>query len=291
MGALLAVAGEQEQAPVDRETERKAGDEVERVDRERGKRRELSQQEEADEHGDPARERRQQARDEAAEEEEGEQDDQRHRDELGAAKVALDRRRELVIRDRIAAERHPRIAGEGCEETLAGVLLLLVIERSQGGDHVGRAAVGGDHRRIARRRRIENRDHRRVAAQFHLDLAEQPARGRRTVGARQPNKGEHTVAGVDAGALGYELACLHAARAGDVEPAWLEMVVDMDAERRRDGRDRQRNGQNSPGATVDQIGENGQHQPQPTAMVQARPWPSARHSPDERKPGQLPLGS
>jgi hypothetical protein len=125
---LLAVAREQEQAPVDREPEREARDEVERVDRERGDRGELTQQEEADEDRDPARERGEQAGDEAAEEEEREQHDQRHGQQLGPAQIVLDRRRDLVVGDRVATERDRTVAGEGGEQPLAGVLLLLIAE-------------------------------------------------------------------------------------------------------------------------------------------------------------------
>jgi hypothetical protein len=125
---FLAIAREEEQAPVDREADRQTGDEVERVDRERRHGRELAQEEEADEDRDHAGQRREQARDEPAEDEEREQHDQRHSQQLGASQVVLDRMGDLVVGDGAAAERHARVAGEGSEQATAGLLLCLVVK-------------------------------------------------------------------------------------------------------------------------------------------------------------------
>jgi hypothetical protein len=259
LGAFLAVAREQEQAPVDREPDREPGDEVECVDRERGDRGELAQQEEADEDGDAARERRQQARHEAAEKEEGEQDDQRHGQQLGPAQIVLDRRRDLVVGDRVAAQGDRVVAGEGSEQALAGLLLLLVVERSQRCDQVGRAVIAADHGRVVRRPRVEHRHDRRVATQPRLDGGDPPLRAASRHRRVESYERKDAVCGVGAGCPRDDFARLHAAGAGDVEAARLQVVAYVDSEWRRDRGDRQRDREQPPRAAIDQVSESIEH--------------------------------
>ena len=103
---LLAPAGDDEERVVDREAETEARDEVEREDRERMHLDRDPQPEEREPDCARADERRQERGHEAAEDPEREQQDERERDQLGAAEVALDRVRHLAGRDRAAAETH-----------------------------------------------------------------------------------------------------------------------------------------------------------------------------------------
>ena len=106
---LLAPARDDEQRVVDREAEPEPRDEVEREDRERMHLDREPEPEEREGDRAGADERRQERRDEAAEDPEREQQDERERDQLGAAEIALDRGGHLARRDRAAAEPHLRI--------------------------------------------------------------------------------------------------------------------------------------------------------------------------------------
>ena len=119
---LLAPARDDEQRVVDREAETETRDEVEREDRERMHLDRDPEPEERERDRAGPDERRQKRRDEAAEDPERQQQDERERDQLGAAEIALDRGGHLAGRDRAAAEPHLRIAGE-CREQPVGRLL------------------------------------------------------------------------------------------------------------------------------------------------------------------------
>ena len=111
-GQLLPVARDDEEAPVDRQPEPEPGDEVERVDRERGHLARHAQAEQRARDGDEADERRQHRGDEAAEDQEREQEEERQRDQLGALHVGRDDLVHLLRDDRVAAEHDLRVVGE-----------------------------------------------------------------------------------------------------------------------------------------------------------------------------------
>ena len=56
----------------------------------------------------------------------------------------------------------------------------------------------------------------------------------------EPHQRQDTARGVGARSVFDQLARLRAARAGDVEPTWLEVLADVDAEWRSDRGDRNR---------------------------------------------------
>ena len=133
--------------------------------------------------------------DEAAEDPEREQQDERERDQLGAAEIALDRRGHLARRDRAAAEPHLRIVGERRQQPvgrlLRGVAAARVQEREHdpvlvdrrpgdGGVTVDPGSRALDDRRPAR----DEREHARIGldAGAALDLEVREAALGREVG-------------------------------------------------------------------------------------------------------------
>ena len=133
---LLPVAGDDEQAVVDRQPEPEAGDEVEREDRELGHLDHRAQQQQRPGHRDGADERRQQRGDEPAEDPEREQEQERERDQLRAEKVALDDLADLAAGDGGAAEQNARLALEPVEQPLGAVLARLGADRPEERDEV-----------------------------------------------------------------------------------------------------------------------------------------------------------
>ena len=121
-GGFLAVAGDHEQAVVDREPEPEAGHHVEREHRQVGEARDDPQREEGRQDREASEQRRQQRRDERTEEQQGEQEDERERKELGACEVVTDLRVGLRARDRVSAELDVGVSGELALQALGVVL-------------------------------------------------------------------------------------------------------------------------------------------------------------------------
>ena len=190
------------------------------ADRALGDRTEPAQQKEADEDGDPAGDRRQQARHEAAEEEEGEQHDQRHGQQLRPAQVGFAPLRNLVVCDRAPAERDVRVIGEGREEALPDLLLLLVVQRPERRDQMGRAAVAPDHGGVVGGPPVEDgRD--RVAAQLRLRGSDRALRARMLERSLEPHQRHDTARGVGAQPVLDQLARLRAAEPATSNPRGL----------------------------------------------------------------------
>ena len=144
LGDLLAVAGDDEEAVVDRQPEPEAGGQVEREDRDRADLAGDAQGEEGADDRQRADHQRQQRGDQASEEEQREQEEQREGQQLGHPQVLLDLLVDLLLRHRGTADRDPGAAGEPVIDRLGRVLPGLVLGRPQGDGEVGLAAVAGD---------------------------------------------------------------------------------------------------------------------------------------------------
>ena len=164
-GRLLAPARDDEERVVDREAEAETGDEIEREDREGVHLDGEPQAEERQRDRAGADERRQERGDEAAEDPEREQEDERERDQLGAAEVALDRLGHLVRGDRAAAEQDPGSSANAAVSRSAASLRDVAAPRPEEGEHD--AVLVDDRARdrgIAVDPRPDAGDERRVAA-------------------------------------------------------------------------------------------------------------------------------
>ncbi len=110
---LLPVAGDEQEAVVDREPEPETRDQVEREHRHVHQLGDRAQAEQGGPDRDHPDERRQQRGNDAAEDEQRQEEHDRERDELGALEVAPDGRVDLLVRDGPAAEHDARLVGEG----------------------------------------------------------------------------------------------------------------------------------------------------------------------------------
>ena len=189
---LLAPPRDDEERVVDREAEPEPRDEVQREDGERMHVDRDPEPEERERDRAGADERRQERGDEAAKHPERQQQDERERDQLGPAEIALDRRRHLARGDRAAAESHLRIVGERGQQPVGGLLRGFPAARVQEGEHdpvlVDRGAGDGgvtidpgsrslDDRRPAGDEREHTRIRLDTGAALDLEIRE-PALGR-----------------------------------------------------------------------------------------------------------------
>ena len=152
-GDLLAVAGDDEEAVVDRQAEAERRGQVEGEDGDRGEFAGDAEDEEGADDRQAADQQRQQRGDEAAEEEQREQEEEREGEHLGPLEVLLDLLVDLFLGDRRAADHDPGMGVQRVGDFAADVLLALVPGRLQGDDEVGRAPVCRRRRRASGCRR------------------------------------------------------------------------------------------------------------------------------------------
>ena len=143
-GDLLAVAGDDEEAVVDRQAQSERRRQVEGEDRDRGELAGEAEDEEGADDRQAADHQRQDRGDEAAEEQQREQEEQREGDQLGHFQVLLDLLVDLLLGDGEAADEDAGVGGEFVGDLGAGVLDLLVAGRLQRDGEVGGVAVVGD---------------------------------------------------------------------------------------------------------------------------------------------------
>jgi hypothetical protein len=164
-----------------------------------------------------------------------------------------------MVGHRVAAEPDPRVVAERGEQTLPGLLLLLVVQRPQRGDQVGGAAVTPDHGRIVGRPPVQDGGDRRVVAQFRRHGGDRALRAGRVERGAQPHQRQDAACRVLAGRPHDARPRPGAARAADIEAARLELLADAGPHRRRDRRDHQDQPEQPPRAAVDQLSEPGKH--------------------------------
>ena len=143
---LLAIAGDHEQAVVDREPEPEAGDEVEREHRQVGEARDDAQREEGRQDREAAEQRRQQRRDQRAEEQQRQQEDEREREQLRVREVLAHLRVGLRACDLRPAELDVVLGGELALQPLDASSSSLESDFGwKYASDIGRAPVARDH--------------------------------------------------------------------------------------------------------------------------------------------------
>jgi len=144
LGDLLAVAGDDEEAVVDRQSQPQRRGQVEGEDRDRAEFAGEAEDEEGADDRQAADHQRQDRGDEAAEEQQREQEEQGEGEHLGHFQVLFDLLVDLLLGHGGAADDDPRPGGELLGDLGAGFLPGLVLGRLQGDDEVARPAVAGD---------------------------------------------------------------------------------------------------------------------------------------------------
>ena len=254
---LLAVAGDDEQAVVDRQPEPQTGGQVQREDRDRADLAGDSQDEERPHDRQTADQERQKRRDQAPEEEQRKQEEQRESEHLGAAQVGLGLLVHLFLGQRLSPDRHTRLSVQLVGDARRRVLLSLVVGRPQRNRDVGRVAVVRDE--VVRSRVVVARDALDLVALLQLALDRLDALlGLRLVHRSVLDQDDHRCLPV---AVRLEQAVgLDALGGGVIRPVGIEVARDRASESARDDEEHNRAERNPSSAPVDETCEPIEHQ-------------------------------
>ncbi len=249
--ALLAVAGDHEQAVVDCEPQPETDDDVQRELRKRQERVDDAQRQEGGHDGDAADEQRHQRRDDPPEDEQREDEKDRERQSLGLAEVLADLAAELLAGDRGTTEQHRRRALHPFQQPFGGFGGAVVRHVLEERRHVRRAAVARHERAAAGGVVRERPRHRGVLAELGGDACDQRAGARRAHASRRGDERDHLSTRPFTGRVADHLVHHHALGGVVVERiVGVEHAGDRRADRDRDHEEDPDSGQDAPRVAI-----------------------------------------